>query len=1067
MNIFSKENRRRMLFTVTLILLTAVLSFGFVSRAVEYLAVKQELERLSDNYRTIGWLTSADGNIATGAELIEESPYVETADARGFLWGTLTDLYNADLQGRREGYWYNEYGVNNAEVLFCGTLKYVDEDWYERTDMPGQEEKEASRLIFTVSERIYGYPDYAPEGEDITLVYTDEMLESEGWELPELLIGESYLIRAYYSDDRNGPWNGYELWASAAGGHALTALPLQGNKLFLTAEEGNDVLPALISDERMQFDELNRHSMNVIATRDMSAMPNAQDVQKRMFLTDGRWLDGIDSNTGAAVCVVHKDFADARGLQVGDTIELTFRNAQLSLGYALGEQDVTEWQTYESETRQYVIVGIFDYMPLNELIHNFSEENMELYIPYGSVSEAYIKSRGMISQYFSFVLRNPQDTDAFLSEVQGPLTELGIRVQLIENDWEHFAVSANAMQQTARTDVLVLAGVLCLGFVLITFLYIRQNRKSLCIARALGVPKAKCIRMCLSPILYMSVIGIGAGALFAWRYAIGEAEQMLTGMQEHIEMSLSIWWLVGIMFVLEFLLTTSTAVGILLLARRPVMELLHDVAGGQKRMKTSETYNVARNRERDALESIRMGEQSAGDEPGGRQPATGASRVEGQLSLPIATGKRKGTASSCRFVLRHIRRRPVHTILVAAVALAFLATVTWMQVSIVMDTAEVERLYGTTEIDGELVKRDITVTSGSSGAYLTQDMLEWLQESGYVRELYAEAADVMGMEVTSVNRFTYETTLLQRIGTEIPVRSMTDVERFCEVNHVEIDYVDGYGPELFTADWEYLDPDFGMVSLRNNTPIIVPEAWMELYGLEFGQRIDISMISGGWKRNVSPGPVIAGCIRYADVGDGISRGEWDKVLIPLSVLEHFKEMRDWTYSSLQFTVNPAFNREIDMVKAEIEAQLKNPRMALADADVMLWTSELRQVVEPFEKNLDLMKLLFPVTVAISAIAGGGLIFLLLQQRTEEAALLRVLGSSRGRTRRMLFAEPVLLSLLGLLIGGCVVYYSMPEISTRQILMFAGTYLGGCLIGALAGTIHITRKKPLELLQVKE
>ncbi len=105
MNVFRKENRRRMLFTLTLTLLTAALSFGFVSRAVEYLAVRQELERLSYYYRTIGWLTSEDENIAVGAEILKESPYVETADGLGYLWGTLTDLYNADLQAKGGGCW--------------------------------------------------------------------------------------------------------------------------------------------------------------------------------------------------------------------------------------------------------------------------------------------------------------------------------------------------------------------------------------------------------------------------------------------------------------------------------------------------------------------------------------------------------------------------------------------------------------------------------------------------------------------------------------------------------------------------------------------------------------------------------------------------------------------------------------------------------------------------------------------------------------------------------------------------------------------------------------------------
>ena len=1047
MNVFRKENQRRILFALTLTLLAAVLAFGFVSRAVEYLSIKQELERLSDAYRTIGWLTSADGNIAAGAELIEKTSYVETADARGFLWGTLTDLYNADLQGRSEGSWQDMYGVNNAEVLFWGTLKYVDENWYE---MENSMRVEATRLVFTVSERITGYPDYVAEGGDVTLVFTDGMLESEGWELPELTVGECYLVRAYYSADRNGSWPGYEQWVSAAGGHALTAMPAQENRLLLTEAEGNEALSELMSDKKIQFDEMNRHSMLVIATRDMSAMPAAQDVSKRMFLTEGRWLDGMDSNTGAAVCAVHKDFAEARGLHVGDTVELTFRTAQLWAGaYALGERDVAEWQTYASETRQYIIAGIFDYMPLNEIIHNFSDENTEIYIPYGSAPEAYtISSRSLYAQNFSFVLQNPQDTDAFLSEVQEPLAALGMRIQLIENDWEHFAVSANAMEQTACAGVLVFAGVLCLGFALTAFLYSKQNRKSFGVARALGVPKGKCVRMCLSPMLCMSVIGIGAGALLSWRYALGEAERMLTGMQEHVKMRLSIWWLAGLVLALSFILTAAAAACILVMARRPVMELFHDAVGSQGKKRLA-------------------GEQPVGKkESAAGVSAAGVLRITGQLSLPTEADSGKGTAATFRFVWRHVRRRPIHTVLVVTVALALLAAITWMQVSIVRDTAEVERLYRTTEVNGELVQKDPAATVGFGGAYLTQSMLDWLEASDYVQDLHADVADVVKVEQKTTNPVTGEVAV-QLIGKDIPMRSTDDIERFCEENHIEIDYADGYGAELFTTYWKtYLESQNQYIP-KTGAPILVPEAWLEQYGLEYGQHIDINAASGKVSISLYTGLVIAGSVRYADVGDGISRGEWNKVLIPTSVWEFYKESDDWIYSSIQFTIDPAFNRELDTIKEEITKQLKNPHMVLLDADVMFWTSELRQVVEPFEKNLDLMKLLFPVTVAVSVIAGGGLIFLLLLQRTEEAALLRVLGNSQGRTRFMLLSEPVMLSMLGLLLGIVMVYCGMQEVSVRQILTFAGVYLGGCVLGAILGTVHITRKMPLELLQVKE
>ncbi len=1045
-----------MLFTLTLTLLTAALSFGFVSRAVEYLAVRQELERLSYYYRTIGWLTSEDENIAVGAEILKESPYVETADGLGYLWGTLTDLYNADLQGKAVGYWYNEYGINNSEVLFWGTLKSVDEEWHENNWTDSRIQMDATRLVFTVSERISGYPDYAPENGDISLVFTDAMVESEGWGLPELTVGKRYLVRAYYSTDRNGLWPGYETWVRAAGGHALTAIPVHENRLLLTEEEGIGALPDLLSDQKFQLDELNRHAMYVIATRDMSALPKAQEVSKRMFLTEGRWLDRIDSDTGAAVCAVHKDFAEARGLQVGDVVELTFRVAQLQgAAYAIGEQDISDWQGYETETRQYTIVGIFDYMPLYTQFHNYSEENLQLYIPYGSAPEAYVVDMGMIAQNFSFVLRDPQDAEAFLNEVREPLAALGMQIHLIENDWEHFAVSANAMEQTARTGVLVFAGVLCLGFALIAFLYGRQNRKSFGIARALGVPKGKCVRMCLSPMLCMSVVGTGAGALLSWRYALGEAEQMLIGMQEHAEMSLSVWWLAALVAVLAVLLSAAAAAGILVTASRAVLELLHNVSGGHKTV----DHTGAEHRKRTA-EGIYEEVNAGGAESNGRSFVQ-----EVQLSLPMETGKGKGTLSACRFVWRHMRRRPVHTTLVCAVAFAFLAAVTWMQASILWDTAEVERLYAATEVTGELLKQDAAFASSVGDAFVTNDMLEWLMESGYVSDLYTEAADVVSIERTDIAIMTGKVLNSQFIGSNIPMRSTEDIERFCEENHVEIDYAQGYGPELFTADWKYYVPDRNAVTLKDGVPILIPETWLEQYGLEYGQRMSVDIASGG--RVLSSYLFIGGSIRNVETGDGLYRAAWDKVMIPPSALEYVIEKNNWCYSTVEFTINPAYNRELDTIKEEITKQLGRSRMAIQKATVMLWTGELRQVAEPFEKNLDLMKLLFPVTVAVSVVAGGGLIFLLLLQRTEEAALLRVLGNSRGRTRRMLLAEPVLLSLLGMFIGGCAVYYGFSEISIQQILMFAGAYLGGCVLGAVLGTVHITRKMPLELLQVKE
>ena len=53
---------------------------------------------------------------------------------------------------------------------------------------------------------------------------------------------------------------------------------------------------------------------------------------------------------------------------------------------------------------------------------------------------------------------------------------------------------------------------------------------------------------------------------------------------------------------------------------------------------------------------------------------------------------------------------------------------------------------------------------------------------------------------------------------------------------------------------------------------------------------------------------------------------------------------------------------------------------------------------------------------MSVLIGAGLCFLLLLQATREAAILRVLGTTRTAVRLALITEPLILSILGVIIG---------------------------------------------------
>jgi ABC-type antimicrobial peptide transport system permease subunit len=114
--------------------------------------------------------------------------------------------------------------------------------------------------------------------------------------------------------------------------------------------------------------------------------------------------------------------------------------------------------------------------------------------------------------------------------------------------------------------------------------------------------------------------------------------------------------------------------------------------------------------------------------------------------------------------------------------------------------------------------------------------------------------------------------------------------------------------------------------------------------------------------------------------------------------------------------------------------------------------------------------LYPVVIGVSVLIGAGLCFLLLLQATREAAILRVLGTTKMSVRLALIIEPLVLSILGGLLGlgiSRLLWMSSDLASEVPLLTAAGLYLAGVMAGSVTGAISVTNKKPIELLQVKE
>jgi len=119
---------------------------------------------------------------------------------------------------------------------------------------------------------------------------------------------------------------------------------------------------------------------------------------------------------------------------------------------------------------------------------------------------------------------------------------------------------------------------------------------------------------------------------------------------------------------------------------------------------------------------------------------------------------------------------------------------------------------------------------------------------------------------------------------------------------------------------------------------------------------------------------------------------------------------------------------------------------------------------------DLLILLFPIAVTAAVLIGSAAPGLIIVQSAKTAALMRVLGVTKKRTRCMLMFEQVGLCVVGLSLvaGGLALYNSGLFAGSAETLAISGTlYLSGCFCAAFWASVHVTRSRVLELIQVKE
>jgi hypothetical protein len=395
-------------------------------------------------------------------------------------------------------------------------------------------------------------------------------------------------------------------------------------------------------------------------------------------------------------------------------------------------------------------------------------------------------------------------------------------------------------------------------------------------------------------------------------------------------------------------------------------------------------------------------------------------------------------------------RSRLRSFLTLAVALGFLLAAAWIRQTMERSQLEVNRLYDTTEVEADIVPAD--PSAADNFVYLKT--IDSVLNSGFVKSSVLEA---------ETEWFKIKNLVTQDVFPgNFPVYAYDNPESFLSglADPGSLSFASGWDMNLFA------EPRTIEEIRKDGLPALFPASKLEMLQLKVGQTVQITDQSSSTYPCLIVGQYSGSTATSANSNIiRLTTSAINPILIPLSALEAM-EGSQTQFTVAHFSLDPKRNRELPQFRLDMEKVMQDNGGKLR---FMIWDEELRVVVAQLDKNLSLLKVLYPVVIGVSVLIGAGLCFLLLQA-TREAAIMRVLGTTRMSVRLALIIEPLVLSILGVVLGlgiSRLLWMSSDLVSAVPLLTGAGLYLVGVLAGSVSGAISVTNKKPIELLQVKE
>ncbi len=777
--------------------------------------------------------------------------------------------------------------------------------------------------------------------------------------------------------------------------------------------------------------ETDLYTFDVVYTQNMGAIRYFAD--GTLAITDGRRLTREDYLNNSNVCVINHEVARVYGLEVGDTITLDLGNKLFEQYEGIGaiaavpQRLATEYTNVTLE-----IVGIW-----KDTRHRIDKANHPdpcwsynintVFVPTHllNADEAELENHKFAMGEYSFVIENVYDVELFDGY---EIYRLDLRLTLDDGNWKDIEQHFEDSKTMSLIKIAILSAAVFVAVWFTVLLYILGRKRDYAIMRLLGTTKKASRNTLLLPFSVITSSAVIIGTLFAWIYTLNNAEVEfnISQMAEYQATTSVPVWLIISCIIVVLLLALGIAYMILgFIGRRSPLALMQD-SSQKRRKKRKDAEPVAE------PETITLGQW---------------------VSLPRVQhdGKKRTLRFIFRFVFRNIKRAKSKAIMYILVSALLLNAAG--QLNILLDTY----------IDTFTSTKVVSKYAGS----LNLNYVLQLQESGYVKDVFYRAK--RSIDINMVQTSVHVTNNISRLLGKTP----------------NITWLDGY--------------DESVMNTHDNV-IILDKLLMEKYGYNLGDTVYIT--NGGQFKDKLKNSIFNyhNTNGYALSDDEVTELLYDDVVdwymnragefiivgcIDTGPMPEFTEETPLTEEDAKFAYMPGtmdFNTAYGklVIMEMTEATLLDNWQAdeyreygrmLADANLTFEVAFIMDtaVVDYLEGVILLLQLVAPIAIIAMLIIGAFMTCLIIIQTSKDIAIMRVLGTSKRRTRAIIVTERIILYLVSVVLS-VIVMLSMRGVSEHTLYnmtLVIVLYFAAVVISSAAAAVAVTRKKVLELLQTKE